>query len=157
MKSSPNTARLFAYQYLTVGIYFWIWCNRLGQELNAALRQKVVPSLWWFVVPGGVYYWMWCMTGALETATGRRMKQADTFLLYVVLSGAVLAGFGYVPNIDVSHSADNSTHSISLRLVLIILAVLVAVALVVTITLHAVFMNIVQKRLDRIRAGVPVR
>ena len=154
MKPSPSTAQLFVYQYLTVGIYFWVWCHRLGQELNTALRHKVVPSLWWFVVPGGVYYWMWCMTGALETATGRCMKQADTFLLYVVLSGAVLAGFGYVPHIDMGSSASNSPGPISLKTILIILAILVAVAFFITITLHAVFMHIVQKRLNRIRAGV---
>lgn len=93
------------------------------------------------------------MTGALETATGRRMKQTDTFLLYVVLSGAVLAGFGYVPHIDVGSSASTSTAPISVRTVLIILAIFVAVAFFVTITLHAVFMQIVQKRLNRIRAG----
>lgn len=146
-----RTTRIFLYQFLTLGIYFLVWCHRLGNELSTALKRKAVPSMWWFVIPGGVYYWMWRMAESLDTATAGRIKQSDTFLLYVVLTGAAFGG-GYIWSFPNNSNQSSNTQHVNWHVVYLVLTIAVVLVAVVGITLHAVFMSIIQKRLNRVRA-----
>jgi hypothetical protein len=113
--------------------------------------------MWWFLIPGGVYYWMWRMTESLEIATGKRIKQVDTFLLYIVLSGAVLGGAMLFPSwpSDIGHTNSTSSEPVDVNMGLVVAIVIgvIAVFTIITILLHAVFINVVQGKLNKIRGN----
>lgn len=95
------------------------------------------------------------MAESLDTATGRRIKKSDTFLLYVLLSGAFMFGYGWygpTPNFptDSGTISDSSLHTL-----LMVLAIVVLVLLVIGISLHAVFMMIVQNKINNVRHHAP--
>lgn len=144
---SPSTPKIFLYQYITLGIYFFVWCYRLGNELSESLQRKAVPSMWWFIVPGGVYYWMWQMAESLDVATGHRIQKTTTFLLYLLLTGAS-AGYG----IQYNTSTDSITASDAQLFLAVLLTVLALVAFL-GITLHAIFMSVIQAKIRNVRAG----
>lgn len=153
MAAAPTTQRIFLNQFLTLGIYFLVWCYRLGSELNTALQRKAVPTLRWFIVPGGGLYWIWQMAAALETATGKRIRQTEIFLWYLLLSGA--GGFGsvfYAPDLLTGHTAHSGDPvDISVKTMLIIAAIVIAILIIASLVLHATFMAIVQNKLNRVR------
>lgn len=145
-KRPPSTLALFAYQYLTLGIYFLVWSHRLGSELRTALkRQAAVPSLWWLIVPGGSYYWVWRMSESLAIATGRRIKQADTFLWYIVFTILPTTFLNAVPNVD-KKVIENHSHE-----VFVAIGILVVILILLGITGHAIYMSYLQKRLNQVR------
>lgn len=93
------------------------------------------------------------MTGALGEATGKRIKQLDTFLLYVLLtiaaiatlSNAVQVGADIVKTLSGSRPVDNHfTFFVSV----------IALVVFLTVTLHAVFMSVIQLKLNRVRNGI---
>ena len=111
--------------------------------------------MWWFIVPGGAYYWMWHMSESLDTATNHRIKKTDVFLLYVVFTCAA-AGFngfyGFNYNFD-SNSTSSTDVTIDKGLIVTILLIVLVLLLVIGITLHAVFMSIIQGKINKVRAG----
>ncbi|MCA9344790.1 hypothetical protein KC946_03045 [Candidatus Saccharibacteria bacterium] len=152
---NPSRLKIFLYQYLTFGIYFFVWCHRLGKELSTSLKKQAVPSMWWFIIPGGAYYWIWRMSESLDTATGHRIKKTDVFLLYLVFSGGgFLFGSPYSFNFGSgSNSSISSDTSVNLRLILIIAAIVLAALIFIGITLHAVYISIIQGKIDKVRGG----
>ncbi len=78
--------RIYLYQIITLGLYFFYWSARSGKELNLALRDKLVPPFWWLILPLGGYWWMWQYTQALATLTTNKIKQSETFLLFLLVT-----------------------------------------------------------------------
>lgn len=109
--------------------------------------------MWWFLLPGGVYYWMWRMTESLEIATGKRIKQVDTFLLYVVLSGMVLGSTMLFPDFSSADTSNELPSNVNWSIVLLIIFGVIAVIVLITILLHAVFITVVQNKLNKIRTN----
>ena len=110
--------------------------------------------MWWFIIPGGAYYWIWRMSESLDAATGHRIKKTDVFLLYLVLSGAGIFGSPYWFNISQDTNSSISTDSsVNLRLILTVVAIVFALLIFLVITLHAVYISIIQGKIDKVRGG----
>lgn len=142
MPEALSTKRIFANQYLTLGIYFFFWCAKLKSDLNSALQRESVPSLWWFIVPGGGYYWVWRMAEALDTATAKCIKQENTFLWYLLLGSSPIAAYYFIdPNWI------NTESGIRTPILFIIFAIFVSV------TMQATYIAITQNQLNKVRTA----
>lgn len=135
-----SVGRLCMYQFASVGIYFYIWAYRLGQELTLALKRPAVPRLWWFLLPGGAYYWVWRLAESLDDATGGRVSRTDVILWYILLTALAYSG----PSSFVQLYEVVSSTWISVGFVTMILFAVAA---------HALFMCAVQAKLTKLRAG----
>lgn len=97
MLTRLEPARIYYFQILTVGLYFFHWCARSGGEVNRALGHRECPRAWWFILPFGGYWWMWQYASALHQLSGGMIKLTDTFAYYIIATFAwlVVPGFNF--------------------------------------------------------------
>ena len=150
MRPAPSTKKIILYHFLTGGLYFLVWCRRLGNELTQALRRKAAPSLWWFAIPGGGYYYIWQLSQSLHIATAGRIKSSFTFLAYVI---ALNVPFSIYPALSFSKSGQSEPSHDDLMA----LAIYVVVAAVTAIVAHGVYCVLVQDKVNAVRRGGAAR
>jgi hypothetical protein len=115
MLQGVSTQKIFVYQALSLGFYFFYWCSRSRRDINRSAGRPIIPSTWLLALPIGNYWWMWRYANALDFVSYSRIKYADTFLLYIIVINLAFIGEPFFRvNIQVQH--------ISITLLLIALA-----------------------------------
>jgi len=84
MLNRPSVGKIYLYQFLTLGLYFFYWCWHSRADIHQAARQALIPATWFLAIPGLNFWWMWQYAHALEYVTHKRLKANDTFLLYII-------------------------------------------------------------------------
>ncbi len=145
-RPAPSTKKIISFHLLTGGLYFIVWCNRTGRELSEALRQRAVPSLWWFAVPGGSFYYIWQLSQSLHVATAGRIKSSFTFLAYTI---ALYAPLSLYPIITFDPSSQSEAAQ-GVSLLHGILSIFMFTSIVLA---HAIYCVIIQDKINAVRRG----
>ena len=119
---------------ITFGIYGLRWLAETRNEFNETLNSKVIPTLWWFLVPFGAYWWVWHYSEAAEKATEGKIKRNDTFLLFILVTLAPGSLFQF----DIS--GDNLSKGV--------LAIIVLVGILVNLAVFSIFPYVIQTKIN---------
>lgn len=148
MLQGVSTRKIFLYQALSLGLYYFYWCAKSRADVIRSANRPIIPSAWLLVVPGGNYWWMWRYANALDFVSYGRIKYTDTFLLYVVAINFTLFGspfFRFVP--DFHHSSPRQT--------ITVLAVLLLVIVVTSIIGLGIFCAVMQDKVSKLSTSQP--
>jgi hypothetical protein len=122
MLNGTSTKKIYLYQFLTLGCYFFYWCSHSRKDINRAAGTKLIPSTWLLILPLANYWWAWRYANALEFVSYNRVKASDTFLLYIIgssVAGGVVSVVRYLPS-----NAIKTTNLHSLIIAAIILGII---------------------------------
>lgn len=125
MLQKTSAKKIYLYQFLTFGFYYFYWCSRSRRDINASAHKTVVPTTWLLVVPLWNYWWAWQYATALEAVSFARIKRPETFGIYIIATAFLwiaFSAFDFIPN----GTADHQT----LKTIWIELSVIVAAAYV---------------------------
>lgn len=143
-----NANKIYLYQFLTLGFYFFYWAQRTGKEVNQLAGRQMVPSAWYFALPGfGAYWWMWQYSDALYYTSRGRIKKSDTFLLFLAVTAAFGAPFGFGSHVP---SPTHSDTNISWHEFWILAVIIVGVAYLFAIFAIGFFCSYTQKKLNTV-------
>lgn len=145
MLTTKNTRRIYLYQILTLGLYFYSWCTHSGSEINVLSGRKLVPSAWWFALPFGGYWWIWQYANSLDAITTSKIKLADVFLYYIIAVNAWIAVLG----LGTGTSVINLSNKINIVSLILYLALIFLAAILG----HAFFCASIQNKIN----NLPVR
>jgi len=139
MLQGVSRRKIFTYQALSLGFYFFYWCSKSRRDIIRSAGRPIIPSTWLLALPIGNYWWMWRYANALDFVSYSRIKYSDTFLLYIIVINLALIGEPVIRfNIQVQH--------ISLTLILIALAVV----WVTTIIALGFFCAVIQDKITKL-------
>ncbi|MGH7237187.1 MAG: hypothetical protein ACREGF_01485 [Candidatus Saccharimonadales bacterium] len=143
MLNKPSSGKIYLYNFLTLGFYFFYWCSRSRANINHSARQKLIPSTWLLAVPGGNYWWMWQYAGALDYVSYGRLKSSDTFLLYI------LATHAFVLLSPLYYFLSGPSHTTaSLHTILLIIIIAIIIVFLISIAGAAFFCAVVQHKIN---------
>ena len=148
MLSRPNNRKIWLLSLLTLGLYFYYWCSHSRADINRAAKRNVVPSCWYFAVPGLNYYWMWLYAEALQQVSYKRIKRTDVFLVYVIATSFVSLPVTVARSINLSTSSTSGSVHLSLQTVLTIAGIVIFIATLINAASLAFFCTYTQGKVN---------
>ncbi len=154
MLNRPSSSKIWLLSFVTFGLYFYYWCSHSRADVNQAAKEQIVPTCWYFLVPGLNYYWMWLYAGALQKVSFGRIKTTDVFLVYILSTGLVGFPVSFLRVFNFTSSSASSSVQPSLQAILITIGVVVLIAALVNAAGLAFFCNFTQGKINALpRAG----
>lgn len=145
MLNGISPKKVFLYQLLTLGLYYFYWCSKSRQAINKAAGRSMVPTTWLLVVPAWNYWWAWQYSNALEFVTYSRIKKSDTFAVYVIGSCFLFGTYSFFPDFSSDTSSSPNLHAI-----LIIAGIVIGLLILASIVGFGFFCAITQKKINAI-------
>lgn len=150
MLNRPSSSKIWLLSLLTFGLYFYYWCSHSRADVNRAAKLAIVPTCWYFLVPGLNYYWMWLYAGALQKVSFGRIKATDVFLVYVISTSLVGLPLSISRGINFSSSSAPNSFNPTLHTFLVVAGIAIVVAALINAAGLAFFLNYTQGKINAI-------
>lgn len=144
MLQGVSRRKIFLYQAITLGFYYFYWCSRSRRDIiRSAGGKPIIPTTWALALPIGNYWWMWRYSNALDYVSYGRIKYADTFLLYIIALNLAFVG---TPFFRVFPTFTNPSH----REIIVAVLIFLVVMLITSIVCLGFFCAVMQDKISKL-------